>query len=203
MNVGLIPTEEKLRTPSFTLTSHTDSSLLTRQVLRVTHYMAIISLWWTFCKNCFWFLQQRRFFSGALAITISWVFYFFPKQQECQDFLTHLCYSGCSKRRTMPSLSDLWRISKATEVIDMKKKKKTVGWFSSSPHYRGAPSLKRSPICFLSNCLIRFGIHICSVYLSFGHCVFKAFEWFLVVLGERNKLMSHGGQWGADLCWVL
>lgn len=118
-------------------------------------------------------------------------FHFFPNQQECQDSLPHLCYSGSSKRRTMPNLSDLWPISKAADVIDMKE---TVGLFSSSPHYYEVPSLKRSPVCLLRNCLIWFGIHICSVHLSFGHCVFKAFEWFLSNERGANSCVMKGNE---------
>lgn len=93
----------------------------------------------------------------------------------------------------MPSLSDLWPISKAADVIDMTE---TVGLFSSSPHYYEAPSLKRSPICLLRNCLIWFGIHICSVHLSFGHCVFKTFEWFLSYeRGTNSWVMEANEGW--------
>lgn len=145
MLVFLVPTEEKLITPSFTLTSHTDSSLLTSQVLRVTHYMALISLWWTFCKPAFGFYSREGFFGGIGNHNFLGFHFFFPTQQEYQDSLPHLCYSGSSKRRTMPSLSNLWPISKATDVIDMTK---TIGLIFFKPSLLWSPLFKKISLLF-------------------------------------------------------
>lgn len=100
MLVFLVPTEEKLRTPSFTLSSHTDSSLLASQVLRVTHYMALISLWWNFAKTAFGFYSREDFFSGALAITISWVFIFSQINRNVK--IPYLTFAILDPRREEP-----------------------------------------------------------------------------------------------------
>lgn len=87
MLVFLVPTEEKLRTPSFTLSSHTDSSLLASQVLRVTHYMALISLWWNFAKTAFGFYSREDFFQGHWQSQFLG-FSFFPKSTGMSRFPT-------------------------------------------------------------------------------------------------------------------
>lgn len=44
--------KEKLITP-LSLSPHTLTPLLTSQGLRIAHYVALLSFWWTSCRNCF------------------------------------------------------------------------------------------------------------------------------------------------------
>lgn len=128
--VNVVPTEEKLRTPSFTLTSHTDSSLLTRPSPESSPlYSPDFTLMDILQKLLLVSIAEKVFLGGGGHWQLQFLgFLFFPKSTGMSRFPTPplLFWMLEEKNHAQLVLSDLWRISKATDVIDMKRKKKNL-----------------------------------------------------------------------------